>query len=165
MFQKVLKTPTWLLFVISIIPIVLIQSHEVVWAVGNIIAGLFYGLWFWAISSLPVKTTAFNKPKFKIRLIFTLIYFIALSIYFCFTYKDYDEPTWIYLIIIPCHLIAGYCYIFIVRYFITLLTANDINKEHNYIFYLLGTVFFPIGIWWINPKIKEIIKKYQYPRN
>jgi len=95
-------------------------------------------------------------------LVISLLYTIALSIYFSITPNNYEEPPWIFLIIIPGNILLAYAYFFILNFIAKLIAtieSEKITTFDKYASYFFCLFFFPIGIWWMNPKIKSLIRK------
>jgi bacteriorhodopsin len=146
-----LKLPAWIIFIILMLPIPIAGAGN---GVGIMIYAVVYVGWL-LLMGLSIRK--FNPPKirfsisfFIFRLIFSAIYIIAAG----FAFED-RPPNWI----IPIHLIA---FIFI----FTSLAANaklivnaETQKENSFI-ESLGTFlllwFYPIGVWFVQPRLNAI---------
>jgi hypothetical protein len=97
---------------------------------------------------------------FLIQLILTTIYLIALGIYFALTYPDIEDPKWLILVIIIGQLFLAWNTFYILGFLAkTIVTIQNKQKSHfpDYLGYMVLLLFFPIGIWWIHPKIQTLI--------
>ena len=101
--------------------------------------------------------------RFQFNLLFMLIYFIVVFIAFDGGYEinqdSYKDYGWSAAVIIPLHLFAMYCMFYIIWFIakcIATIENNSIVGFDKYAgnFFLLW--FFPIGIWWIHPKVRKI---------
>jgi hypothetical protein len=166
MILSLSKTPTWVLFAVSILPVVMIYNDAAVWALSNILIFSFLSLWLYSITTQllnrQIFASAFNRTKFIVILASSLLYSVGLSIYFSITSNNYEEPPWIFLIIIPGNIFLAYAYFFILNFTAKLIATIESKKIitfDKYASYFFCLLFFPIGIWWMNPKIKVLIKK------
>jgi hypothetical protein len=105
--------------------------------------------------------------RFKIFLLIPIVYISAIILYMCITIgfipviDSNDTGAAFLLFIIPIHLFSMFC-IFYSLYFVSKslkmvelqrpITFNDYAGE----FFLIW--FFPIGIWFIQPRINNIFK-------
>lgn len=164
MLRSISNTPTWLLFFMSILPLITIYDNAIVWALCNIVIFTFFSIWLLSIVNSLLKKNRdlinLNKYKFFGLLFISLLYSIIISIYFCFSYNNYEEPLWIFLIIIPANVFLAYSYFFILNFIAKLIATVESQKAvtfENYAGYFFCLIFFPIGIWWLNPKIKSLL--------
>ncbi len=101
---------------------------------------------------------------FKIRVHSSVAYFIAVVLIFDGGYQitsanaeDYGWKLWL---IIPLHLIFMYCIIATIHFLalsIVRIRRSMKNLDEMAFTYMLGFWFFPIGIWFIQPKVIEIL--------
>jgi len=101
--------------------------------------------------------------RFHLNLSFPLVYFLVVLIVFDGgysinqdNYNDYGHLAWI---IVPLHVFAMYCMFYTIWFIakcIATIENNKVVEFDNYAgnFFLLW--FFPIGIWWIHPKVRKI---------
>jgi hypothetical protein len=157
------KTPLLILFCLSIIPIAFIGLSPGIWAYINVIIFSFFALWAFSITKLILAKNNYDSDlklrKFSGILIIATAYIIFLSVYYANTYNNYDEPGWFLLLILIGHSFLAYS-IFYLAYFIakTISTVErkGIVKFSDYAGYFFLLFIFPIGIWWLNPKIKLV---------
>jgi hypothetical protein len=74
-------------------------------------------------------------------------------------YQDYGWKVWIYL---PMHLYCFFSFFYAIRF--TAKAIASIENKRNvdisyYGTYMAALFFFPIGIWWIQPKINKIFRQ------
>lgn len=124
---------------------------EWVWRYFSIFIGLFMGSWVYAaVSSLENKAVQFfdlSRKGFRINLIISLLYFIFLSIYYYNTMNSYDDPPWVFLIIILRQLFLAYTYFFVLTYFSKLIATLEIKSEGRFKHYIYLTLYF-FFFWW-----------------
>lgn len=166
MILSLSKTPTWVLFTVSILPMLIIFNDAAIWAISNILIFSFLALWLYLITTQllnrKILLSQFNKNKFVALLVTSLLYTVALSIYFSITSNNYEEPPWIFLIIIPGNIFLAYAFLFILNFIAKLIATIESEETmtfDKYASYFFCLLVFPIGIWWMNPKIKSLIKK------
>lgn len=112
-----------------------------------------------------------GKPAVKFNLfaaglIITFCYLAAVLLltdgYSISTGKDnYAEYGWLLYIYISGHLIsfAGYLYgLHFTAYSIHVLEEQLFSKQTNYRVLLAALFFFPLGLWWTQPKINRILE-------
>jgi hypothetical protein len=164
--RKILTLPTWQVFLLLIIPSFFPSETTagiiltVVWA--GFVAYCIYFLGESLYQALPVGHDLKIK-RFYFNLLFPVVYMIIVFILFDGGYElnqdNYKEYGWILAIIIPLHLFAMYC-LFYTIWFIAKCIATIENKKvvgfDNYAgnFFLLW--MFPIGIWFVHPKVRKI---------
>jgi len=73
-------------------------------------------------------------------------------------YQDYGWRVWIY---VPMHLYCFFSFFYAIRFTSKAIASIENNKNvdiGSYRTYMAGLFFFPIGIWWIQPKINRILR-------
>jgi hypothetical protein len=131
-----------------------------VWALLLSSCGYFLG------SSLYQKLPEGHDLKIKrfyFHFFFAVIYCAIILIAFNGGYDinqdNYKNYGCVAAIIVPLHLFTMYCMFYLI-WFIAKAISTIENKKavrfDNYagIFFLIW--FFPIGIWWIHPKVRKI---------
>jgi hypothetical protein len=163
MTQKISKTPLLMLFILSVLPTLLINGNAQVWAYANIPIFIFFSFWEYSIVKRLIATCnlEIKTNKFTRTLILTTIYICLLSVYFALTYNKYDDPKWLLPIIIVGQflLLAGAASI--ILFFAEIVALADLRrpvKFSEYVGYVIMIIFFPVGIWWLYPKIQSLIK-------
>jgi hypothetical protein len=130
--------------------------------------GLLFVLWV-----IKVDEELYNRLPAGVRLNFNLllINFLISATYF-FTiwltvggyhitddnYQDYGWKVWIY---IPMHLYCFFCFFYAIRFTSKAIASIENKRDVDigyYGTYMAALFFFPIGIWWIQPKINRILR-------
>jgi hypothetical protein len=134
-----------------------------------IIAAIFYAilpLWIWAVAvGLKEKVPENAKLKvnrFKIFFIIPVVYFVLyMTLFFPSIMKFEVEPA-LFLIIMPLHMFAMFCILYCLYFTAkTLRTVELQRKVHSsdYIGEFFLIMFFPIGVWFIQPRINKILQQ------
>lgn len=154
-----------MLFLIFLVPIIL-QNTDI----GSILSLLIFGFgltWFYLLTTDLYKKLpdghSMNLNKFKFHFAFPVIYLSAALFVlggYSINSNNIDEYGGAGPILIVLHLFSTYC-IFYCMYFtskalISVVTGNKNPHTPSYIGYIFGFWFMPIGIWFIQPKIKKI---------
>jgi hypothetical protein len=134
-----------------------------------IITAIFYAilpLWIWIVATgLQDKVPENVKLKvnrFRIFFIIPVVYFILYMIlFFPSLIKFQVEPT-IFLIIMPLHFFAMFCMIYCIYFTAKTLKTVELQRivhSSDYIgeFFLIW--LFPIGVWFIQPRINKIVQQ------
>ena len=73
-------------------------------------------------------------------------------------YQDYGWKVWIYL---PMHFYCFFSFFYAIRFTAKAIASIEANENVDigrYGTYMAGLFFFPVGIWWIQPKINKILR-------
>jgi hypothetical protein len=134
------------------------------WTLAILAISLFFALWAYAVAN---ELTARNKyapvqnfAKFKQALIFSTIYLALLSSYLYFVGADKFDEGWVLLVIILGQFILFYCFIYILIFISKSIGIIEFQKPvdfSNIAGYFFCLFFFPIGIWWVNSKIRHLL--------
>ena len=156
------KSPTWILFVASIIPFIVIYQNPIIWSSTGIFLTLLFSLWTYSVVNKIVakQKSLFNITKFNILLLLSGLYLIFLSIYVVNTLNKDIKPKWMLLVLVIGNLFLSYSYFYIINFFSKALSTAEsqrITSFSEYAFNFICFIFFPIGIWSLNPRIKSII--------
>ena len=169
LMNRLIRIPNWLLFILLLVVPATFPNNEV-GEYYQVAFGLILVIWM-----IKVNEEMFFRIKGKVSikfnlfafgLIFAFIYFSTVILltdgYSISSEKDnYAEYGWLLYIYIPGHLIsiAGYLYgLHFTAYSIHLLEEQLFGKRTEYAKLLAALFFFPIGLWWTQPKINRIIK-------
>lgn len=165
--RKIFTIPTWQVFLLLILPGFFPVSNSI-----GIFISVTWALFFlcctYLLGNILYKKLPtghdLNLNRFHFNLFFPVIYFTIIFIVYDGgydinqdTYKNYGRVA---AIIIPLHLFSMYCMFYTIWFIgktIATIENNKVVTFDNYAgnFFLLW--FFPIGIWWMHPKIKRII--------
>ena len=164
--NKILTTSTWQVFLILIIP-AFIPSTSLVGLVLTIVwVGFIAYCVYFLGNSLYEKLPVGHDLKIKhfhFNLLFPLVYLIIVFIVFDGGYEinqdNYKDYGWLATVIVPLHLFAMYCIFYTIWFIAKSIATIENNKVVGFDiyagnFFLLW--FFPIGIWWVHPKVRNI---------
>lgn len=164
--KKILTLPTWQVFLLLIIPAFFPTTTlfglilTVVWA--GLIAFCVYFLGNSLYERLPIGHDL-KIIRFRFNLLFALVYLIIVLIVFEGGYEinqdNYNDYGWLTLAVIPLHLFAMYCMFYTIWFIAKCIATIENNKVvgfDNYAGYFFLLWFFPIGIWWVHPKVRRI---------
>jgi len=171
--NRLLKIKPWQLFIYLVI-VPLFFPDDDTHAIYIIVFGLFLVVWILKIDEelyyrLPKKPKV-NLTILQINLIITFVY---LAIIFLFTngysissekdnYAEYGWKMWIY-VPFTFYIFFSYFYaLHFVAYSINILEKRLFNKTTEYTALLLAFFFFPIGLWWLQPKINRILNTPEF---
>jgi hypothetical protein len=167
--KKIFTLPTWQVFLLLIIPGFFSPTTSpgfipaIIWA--GFIGFIVYCTYFLGDSlyqKLPVRHDL-KINRFHFSLFFALAYLIVVVIIFDGGYSinqaNYKDYGWTVAIIIPLHLFEMYCVFYTIWFIAKCIATIEHNKAVGFDlyagnFFLLW--FFPIGIWWIHPKVRKI---------
>jgi hypothetical protein len=162
MTQKISRTPLLILFILSVLAALLINGNSQVWAFANFLIFIFFSLWVYSIvkrlvtaCNLEIKTQKFTRT-----LIFTTVYACLLSVYFALTYNKFDDPNWLMPIIIVGQFLFFAGVVSLIHFFVKTIAFAEFRrpaKSAEYVGYFVMIIFFPVGIWWLYPKIQSLI--------
>lgn len=165
--KKIYTVDSWVMFILILLPVIFPQDIfgfilTFAYAFSLLAWGYFLGVNLY--SKLPDGHTL-NLKKFKFFIFFPAVYFTIAIIAsggggYSINSSNIEEFGPIAYLIIPLHLFSMFC-IFYCMYFISkslvcVLTQNKNTSTSEYIGYFIGLWFFPIGVWFIQPKIKRI---------
>ncbi|WP_146191780.1 hypothetical protein [Algibacter marinivivus] len=133
--------------------------------------------WFWSIGiGLQNKVPASIKmkiKKFKIFFFIPLIYITLLSIGMGISFSGYSFSNNFFpnnlglmlpLIILPLHLFSMFCMFYMLYFCSKTIKTVELQKEVSFgefIGEFFSLWFYPIGIWFIQPKINKLAKKIE----
>jgi len=159
------------LFQIVTVPAALnehVGTFMLVTSVSTAIYGLLFFSWFWALGTnlyekLP-PTVKMNLGKFKAFLIMPIIYLIVLfPLMYLFipgqNGSPTDQPPAAVGLLIPVHLFAMFCLFYCLYFVAKVLKSVEWQRSVTFSdyageFFLIW--FFPIGIWFIQPRINKL---------
>lgn len=128
--------------------------------------------WLWAIGQEFQKMLPgdlkFSLVPFKIFLLFPVIYVLFLFFmidFFVINMEDELEPSLsIFYMIIPLHLFTMFCIFYCIYFAARTFKATELQRPVTFPDFV-GEFFmiwiFPLGIWFIQPRINDLIAKKQ----
>ena len=148
--NKVLEMPAWELFVALMLSMI---AGSVMPNIGTIIFGIALIGWLYflgmATNRLIPFSMRFSNIFFIFRLSFSLIYMAIMALFF-----NHDIPK----IAIPFHIIATIFLFSCLWTCAKTIVIAETQKSHGFDKYI-GTFFllwfFPIGIWFIQPRLNR----------
>jgi hypothetical protein len=159
------RTSILTLFVISVLPILFLYAFPKAWPFANIIAFTFLSIWAYSIVKHLVTKNNYdetiNFKSFRALLILVNIYVDLLSIYFTLKNSIIDDPKWMLLIIIVGQFFHFASSLYLLRFFAKIISTVEFKRQCHFSDYLVNMILlilFPIGIWWLHPKIQSLIK-------
>jgi len=161
---KVFTLETWKIFLFLIVPAFFPSTfvgHILLFIWGALFAYSVYMLGNMLYQKLPAGHDL-NVKRFNFNLIFAVSYMVIVTFLlggYTINQDNFKDYGWTASIIIPLHLYSMYglfyCLYFIAKSIATIENNRPV-KFDNYAgnFFLLW--FFPIGIWWMHPKVRRI---------
>ncbi|MBA7510738.1 hypothetical protein ES705_02725 [subsurface metagenome] len=174
-----LKMKAWQIFLILVgvpyvLPIIMMSVAKISSVYFNaaiiiLFVGLYVG-WLWTLGvNLNKKVHDNFKLKsgfFKSAMVYNLIYALFFAILFVQSFSYIrtlnSEPSLNRLgVIAPFHIIAMICMFygltFVARALVTAEKQTKV-KADDYIGVFFMLWFFPIGIWWVQPRVNKLFK-------
>lgn len=128
--------------------------------------------WLWAIGQEFQKmlpgNLKFNLVPFKIFLLFPVIYilffFFMLDFFVVNMEEEMEPPLSLFFMIIPLHLFTMFCIFYCIYFAARTFKATELQRPVTFPDFA-GEFFmiwiFPVGIWFIQPRINKLIAKKQ----
>jgi hypothetical protein len=164
--KKLFTLPTWQIFILLIAPYFFPSDNLAVTILTTIWALFFVYSVFLLGDSLFKKLPEGHDLKIKrfyFSLLFPAVYVIAVYILFPGGFEinqnNYRAFGWWLLIILPFHLFAMFCIFYVIWFIAKSIATIENNKvvgfdHYSGNFFLLW--FYPIGIWFVHPKVRKI---------
>ena len=144
----------------SFLPIIIVLSM-----------GILFG-WFWSIAiglqgKVP-ENVRMNVGKFKVFFFIPLIYILLISVFMFSVFGNASgilglfASTGSIFIIFFLHLFSMFCIFYVMYFAAKTFKTVELQREVSFLdfvgeFFLLW--FFPIGIWFLQPKINEMMEE------
>lgn len=117
----------------------------------------FYLLWFWSLGTffdcLVEPTLKLNRKLFKFSLVYPLVYVTIFEL-------TYSKMTPFYIVaIFPFHLLAFFCVFFDLQFVSKSMMLAEMRRPVSFSDYAVpffSLWFFPVGIWFIQPRINRL---------
>jgi hypothetical protein len=147
------------------------RGTKVSFAFGWIYLICFFLYFCVLVNSLLRKLPAghdINIGLFRFNIIFPLVYIIVMAfiggdVTYQLNHNIYGP--WIF-VLLPFHLYATYCCFYLMWFVAKAIATVEAGKVVNsdaYLGTLLGAFLFPIGIWWVHPKVRRIFGVEESP--
>ena len=166
MVTQISKMPTWILFLISVLPFMTATTDPKIWTVIVVMICIFFAYWFYSIvitlTNNKDHDNLFSLNKFKLILMFALLYVVFVSVYYVLTLNKPENLRVIFFVILPGHIFLAYSYFYLLNFISKVISTSELQKPvkfNEYIGYFICLLFFPVGIWWLNPKLKSLLEK------
>jgi hypothetical protein len=127
--------------------------------------GIAFALWIWSsgmfLSSVAPPPFKMKLTLFRVSAIFLPIYLAAFGVFFESLTRIRNPMVTLvsFAVIFPLHLFAMFCQ-FYSWYFVSKNLAMAEKPQFaafpDYVGYFFGLWFFPIGIWFIQPRINRL---------
>jgi len=136
--------------------------------------GIFFG-WFWSVaiglqSKVP-ESVKMKVKKFKVFFFIPMVYMLLITLFMLISMNGLmtngTEPSGaligiLFAIIVPLHLFSMFCIFYSLYFVAKTFKTVELQREVSFSdfvgeFFLIW--FFPIGIWFIQPKINKMIEK------
>ncbi len=152
----------------------LFNAFKIFFAIFAIFLFILYG-WMYSLGTglqvrIP-KEAPMKVNRFKIFFFFQLIYILLLITGFIILFNELIQPVpfgenpeiaaVIFLILFPLHLFAMFCSIYVIYFVAKTIKTIELQREvtfSDFIGEFLLVWLYPIGIWFIQPKINKIIE-------
>ena len=150
--NKILELKHWQLFLILMIAM-FVGSSSSSW--GLILTGISLCGWLFllgmATNSFVPAEFRFSKPLFIFRLSFAMIYIVIKALLF-----TYQMPTYL----MPIHIIATlflFSCLWTCAKTVVVAESQELLKADRYIGTFFMLWFFPIGIWFVQPRLNRLL--------
>ena len=136
--------------------------------------GIFFG-WFWSVaiglqSKVP-ESVKMKVKKFKVFFFIPMVYMLLITLFMLISMNGLmtngTEPSRaligiLFAIIVPLHLFSMFCIFYSLYFVAKTFKTVELQREVSFSdfvgeFFLIW--FYPIGIWFIQPKINKMIEK------
>ena len=174
--RKILLLKHWQIFLIfflfPVLPrllffakVVSVSNPKILFALSSAAGGMIYLFWVYAIGiilySLKRQQVNLRSVRFQVSIVFMLLYFPCFVVLFSiYRPEEIFESSWAGLLFI-LHLSAIICMIYCAYFIAKLINTIEQNKnvrDSQIIVDIFLIMFFPVGIWIIQPRLNNILK-------
>lgn len=123
--------------------------------------------WYWGVGAKLIEYTSLRLElkimKFKWAFLIPFGYFGVLILYGLYAVLSTTPPSpFIFLFIVPLHLFSLACILYVIYFCAKSIKSIEENRVVTFSdcvgeFFLI--LFFPIGIWFIQPRINTIVER------
>lgn len=121
-------------------------------------------LWFWSVaiglqSKIP-EEAKMNVKLFKVFFFIPMIYILFFVIYFMIAIESGGPNPMVFAIIFPLHLFSMFCMFYSLYFVARTIKTVELHRKVTFgdfagEFFLIW--FYPIGIWFVQPKINAMV--------
>lgn len=159
------NSPTWLLFIASILPVFACYYNFRLIPYALLLTTLLLACWAWPVTKALSRKNSYD-PKLKFRkfgqiLLLATLFMLLLCSYLSIPADESGGSQGIGSVFILGGFIGLYWFVFLLKFIARSIATLEQRKPvgfDQYAGYFFGLFFFPIGIWWVNPKIKALLK-------
>ena len=158
MIYKLITLPAWGLSLL-VLPIIISIALNIDLTYISLYAQLLIivgGIWAFSIGSILNKKIP-NEKKLNFNIFKTAVFYLV--VYASLTPYIMNITTEL----MPFMIIPGHIFFFssliLVLYFISKCLVITRHKKESIGLYMLGLYFFPVGIWFIQPRILNVLKE------
>lgn len=168
--NKLLRRPHWQVFIYTVLGNALIPSSELGTYI-RVLYGLIFLVWVLKVNEELYRRsqgrTIHSLTIFQTSLLITFCY-ISFILLFTDGYSissgkdNYAEYGWLIWIYIPFSIFIPVSALYAIYFTSSLINQLERElfsiKEDNSFLLFAALFFFPIGIWWVQPRINRILK-------
>jgi hypothetical protein len=129
------------------------------------LSGLIQYAWTWTagirlMQYIP-EEFKLNTLAFKIFFFLPLIYFPIIAVLIVLLVRSHGTPPTALLLLLPIHLFMVFCSFYCMYFAARVIKTAEYQQQtrvNDYIAEIIMIWFFPIGIWFIQPKINKLIE-------
>lgn len=155
----ILRLKHWQSFLIflfaSLLSNFVLEDFDLLNLTVNTIGFILYFFWYFAVGYelSDIASIKLNKTLFTFNAFFVIA---SLLMIFLFFDKNYSSNSFLGFIWVTYFM---YALIYLFTYPVRLIKSIELDKKARfgqYLGLLLLSIFWPIGIWWIQPKLNKI---------
>lgn len=151
-FKYIFSLPSWVVFFILVVPFFIMHITPLSSAIAAFVLAVWLFATFISLKNKMPKEVKISPVWFVIRLIYAIVYIVALEVLFNGKVTSFLIPFHIFAVlsIFSCLFSASR----------SLVICEEKSKQRfdKYIGTFLLFWFYPIGVWFIHPRIKRILQ-------
>jgi hypothetical protein len=169
MLKRVLHLKHWQLFLLIVVPLVLDFSWPIVDVVVDYCSFICFAMWMYAIGVYGQEKIAAAGMASRKTLLFRInLIILPLVIFLCYYAMSYivkrnesEEFTMrlLYIGVLTCAIFVIIQPLFFVAKTLATLELRREPAFNEYVVHVLAIVFLFVGIWVIQPRIKQLIQE------
>lgn len=126
----------------------------------------FYYGWYYAVATglqrlIPDKLKL-KTATFRFLFFFMIIYLICFITLIMFLFGKKDFNPMLFIMIVPFHLFVMFCVFYCIYFVACSIKTAELKRKVTFSDYALEyflIMFFPIGIWIIQPQINKLVEE------